>query len=419
MTKDGQRIQHRRRFLQTVAPLTVCGFAGCSSGNDQTDRSTPTRTTSPNTSSTQNTTATETPRENPDTIFVDASAAGSEEGTADEPLSSVQQAIKVASPGQTIQVRPGTYDEKLTTVRSGTAENPITITGPPEALVTGNHDDYGLVRIHHSHIHITGLSFEGLIESNPDRLRSYIDGQLIQTRPPTTSDEYLSDIVIAPHRIGYSRKSLIGLERTENAEIGPLRVTGLAGADYLVGPDSDHNGELLYIGTAPNNLGSDWHPWTEFDQTRDVRIHHLDNSAGHPHAEIVDLKPGTHDIVVEYVTDRNGGQVTDDASPNALSHDGHHNVVRWCDIGEAPIPVEFDAEYPEWTHTNSLYGNQLHDYSETAVAFEDDDTVGPSDQANLCGNRIKDTEDHPGAQDCPSDVPTSGDVGHTGGDSPW
>lgn len=393
----------RRRVLQAGLLAGALGLAGCS-GTDPAGPDTPTEP--------------ETTRGPPDEIHVDASAEGGR-GTADDPLGSVQAAVEAAAPGTTVHVRPGTYGEKLTTVRDGAPGEPITVTGPPDAVLRGSRDDYGVVRIHHSHVHVRGLTITGLLEPEPDELWAYVEGQLVQTRPPHSTDDYLRDVVIAPARIGYSRKSLVGLERTVDAEIGPMRVVGLAGADYVVGPERDHNGELLYIGTAPSNLGSDWHPWTDFDETGDVRIHHVDNSAGHAHAEAVDLKPGTHDVTVEYVTDRGGGRVSDDATPNAVSHNGRDSVVRWCDLGDAPVLVEFDADYPEWTGGNALYGNRLGGYTKAAVAFEDREAVGPADQGALCGNRVEGAPEHFATAECPAAVPEGDGVGHTGGEGPW
>jgi hypothetical protein len=106
-----------------------------------------------------------------------------------------------------------------------------------------------------------------------DSVESYSQAQLVQTRPHTDSDDYLKDIVVSPHQIGNSQKSLVSLERTRNAEIGPFRVIGSAGADYTIGDASDHNGELVYLGMAPGNLGSEWHPQEKYDRTRNVHVH--------------------------------------------------------------------------------------------------------------------------------------------------
>lgn len=429
----------RRRYLK-LGTLGLGFLAGCSGQSDQsnpTSTTTSTRTrrataTQPDSGAqrtTQTETPTPTPRENPDTIFVSADATEGGVGTKDDPLGSVQAAVEEAGPGQTVQLLPGEYRENITTVRDGEDGAPITITGPPEAIVHGSRDDYGIVRIHHSHIHLTGLTIEGLLPpGQPDQLISYVSGQLIQTRPPHSTDEYLEDIVIAPHNIGYSRKSLIGLERTKNAEIGPLRVTGLAGADYLVGDEDDHNGELFYIGTALSNLGSDWHPWTDLDETRDVRIHHIDNSAGHEHAEAVDFKEGTADITVEYMTDYGGGRVTDDDTPAAISFKSHNGTVRWCDLGDAPILVEFDFDHEDIVHDNVLYGNRLHEYSQhpidvagtalSELSQEDLDRFAETGSV-VCRNDIDGRDDHPAQRDCASDRPTASEIGHTGGQSPW
>jgi hypothetical protein len=236
---------------------------------------------------------------------------------------------------------------------------------------------------------------------------------LIQTRPPKTSDEYLRDVVIAPHRIGYSRASLIGLERTVDAEVGPCRISGLAGADYLVGEAESRNGELFYVGTAPSNLGSDWHPWTDLDRTRNVRIHHVDNGDGHPHAEAVDLKEGTRNVTVEYVTDRNAGHVTRGDPPGAIGFKSHDSTVRWCDLADATVGAEFAPGVG--VYGNDLYGCHLRRIESDAFAFASATTT-PDEQGEICDNLVEGL-DEPQLYGCPSGVPSSDCVGHDCGDS--
>ena len=57
--------------------------------------------------------------------FVAPGGAGS--GTSTAPFGSIQSAIDVAQPGDTVTVRPGTYAEKLATVRSGSQGSPIRV----------------------------------------------------------------------------------------------------------------------------------------------------------------------------------------------------------------------------------------------------------------------------------------------------
>jgi len=324
---------------------------------------------------------------------------------------SVQAAVDAAMPGETVRVPRGTYREKVTTTRSGREGDPITVTGPESAVVRGTRDEYGVFRINHSHVHLRGLTVEGLVDPDaPEQLSSYVSGQLIQTRPLTSTDEYLRDIVVAPDRIGYSRASLIGLERTNGAVVGPTRVTGLAGAEYVVGDARSRNGELLYIGTADTNLGSSWHPWTELDRTRNVRIHHVDNSGGHAHGEAVDLKEGTRNITVEYVTDRNAGHVGIDEVAPTIGFKGRDSTVRWCDIAETPVAAEFAPS--QRVTGNDVYGCRIGDIDVSPFVFEPPSTS--ERQGRICGNRIA-SLDGPQESSCPSSVPTGEGVGHDGG----
>ncbi|MFC6890269.1 hypothetical protein [Halorubrum trueperi] len=396
---------HRRRVLE-LATITGSLIAGCTGNPDQ---------------DTASSTPTDTPPQNPDTIYVD-SIDGSEQGTGtnDDPIQSIQIALSRAEPGTTVRVAPGEYVEQIVPPQGGTPGAPITLTGPPEAVLKSDPVKYNVVLIRQSHIHITGLTIDGLENPDaPEEVASYSEAQLVQTRPPVDTDEYLEDIVIAPHRIGNTQKSLVSLERTRNAEVGPFRVIGPSGADYTVGNASDHNGELVYLGTAPANLGTDWHPWEEFDQTSHVHVHHIDASAGHPHGELVDLKPGTNNCTVEYCTSTGGGLTTDGAAPTVVGHNGHHNVVRWNEIADCAIPIRFDGDYSDSIFANDIYGNYFYDFSDDAVAFEDKDEVGIAQQRHICGNNVEGDSIDTMTADCSTDVPESDGVGHLGGDSPW
>jgi hypothetical protein len=74
------------------------------------------------------------------TFFVSLTGNDENAGTSiDAPMRTIQNAVNVAQPGDTIMVRGGTYRETVTTSRSGTAEAPITIRNyeKEEVVVSG------------------------------------------------------------------------------------------------------------------------------------------------------------------------------------------------------------------------------------------------------------------------------------------
>lgn len=431
---------NRRRFLRFAAAASPF-VAGCTGGPSAGSpdgsetlaaASTSTRTSSPS----ETATPTQTPREQPDTIFVDGAAGDhANPGTADAPLASIQGALERAAPGETVFVRPGVYRERIEPPTGGEPGAPITVTGPPDAVLESDPRRYNVVLIRRSHVHLTGLTIDGLENPDaPDDVDSYSRAQLVQARPEVDTDEYLEDIVVAPHRIGNSQKSLVSLERTENAEVGPFRVIGPAGTKYLLTDRAGHNGEIVYLGTSPSNLETDWHPWSAYDRTRGVRVHHLDNSAGHGHSEIVNAKLGTQDITVEYCTDGGGARNTEDYPSAAVRFQSFGATVRWCDLRngqghgvEIASHKARDAQEEQADPSaierrggtdNAVYGNRIAGFDDLAVAFLIEEQ-GQSAQRFVCGNDVDGrTHGDPG-QPCPSEVPAGDGVGHTGGDSPW
>lgn len=390
-----------------------------------------------------------TPTTDASDLYVDASVGKNlNPGTPEEPMASIPVAVNQASPGDTVHVRPGVYDDPLVPQHGGEPGAPITITGPPDAVLRSSPRTYNVVLLRHSHIHIRGLTIDGLeVPSKPHEVGSYSRAQLVQARPPEETDEYLADLVVAPHRIGNTQKSLVSLERTRDSVVGPFTVIGPAGAKYLYDDRPGHNGEIVYLGTATDNLGSDWHPWETLDETRNVRVHHIDNSAGHPHAELVDVKPGARNVTIEYCTDVGGAQYLleghSETSESAIHLCGSDCTVRWNRVldsqGQAVHIGCWGVAHPERYEenkgralpagvedtgkNNAVYGNVLHGAGGLALQFpiEDDEFVeglGPDAQAVICGNDVDGQTMGNPEKPCGDDVPAGTGIGHTGGDGP-
>ncbi|QLH82019.1 hypothetical protein [Halosimplex pelagicum] len=330
------------------------------------------------------------------------------------PSDSIQSAIDQAQAGDTIYVEPGTYEENLETVRSGDPGAPIEITGPADAVYVGGGDARSF-EIMHSHIHVTGLTLDGLHDpDNPGALSSYRD-KMIYAEP--NSSTYLEDLVISPHGAGNTFGECIRLSMTRDSEVGDFEVIGATGREHY-GPGSvdGSNGEVVYLGTSPSQIDESPHNGN-VDETRNIYVHHIDNSAGHAHSELVNTKEGTRNILVEYCTDRNavypeGGE---------MNIQGQETVVRYCDLQDgdgAAVRLGWstsDEDAPDAGTMNSVYYNTLRNNDGAAIKLPKSN-AGASEQDHLCGNDWNgSTDDTPGSS-CASDLPTSSEWGADGGD---
>jgi len=423
---------NRRAFL-ALGAAGIGGLAGCPGGSQtdsqtvsetttRTPASTVTATATPTRTSTEQHTPTETPRENPETIFVHPGGDDDNPGTRNAPIQRLQTALNRVRAGETVYALPGVHRGPAHTRRGGTAEAPIRITGPPEAVFRS---DRGLF-LNHSHVHLTGLSIDGLVHPDrPDDPTAYAETLVKINAPLTWSTEdsdssdgsvpeerFVRDIVCKPHAIGNCRADLIKVNYSRNVEIGEFRLAGPVGVKFSKGEKTGHNAEIVYVGNPPSGD-------RPLDRSRNVHIHHIDASAGHVHGELVDLKPGTHHCTVEYCTSLGGGLTTDDAAPTVVGHNGHHNVVRWNEIGDCAIPIRFDGVYADLIYENDIYGNYLHEYTDTALAFENRDEIGLEQQRHICENEVAGDAIEAMTADCEADVPAGDGIGHLGGASPW
>ena len=86
---------------------------------------------------------------------------GDGHGTTASPFGRIQDALDAAQPGDTIILRPGTYVERIRTVRHGTADVPIRLKadGPRGAVVVTMHGR--VLTVAHAHFVVEGLVFDG------------------------------------------------------------------------------------------------------------------------------------------------------------------------------------------------------------------------------------------------------------------
>ena len=366
--------------------------------------------------------------------YVGPEGANTNPGSEVRPLGTIQHALSRAQPGDTIHVLPGRYTQRAVTRRAGTAENPITITGPEDAVFSA----YGGLNIDHSHVHVTGLTFDGLVErSAPDDPESYAQvpisinpsgGQAAreQYEERVPESEYLTDVVVKPHAIGNARAAMIKHEYANDIEIGAFEVIGPAGLKFTLGDRIGHNSEIVYLGTPP---GKDAPP----DLSETIHVHHIDNSGGYDHAEMVDCKTGISDVTIEYCTDAGGSSeaIADESNGGAVVVGATDVTVRWNVLSNgAYAGIEIDSDiaatenppevYEDGGTNNAFYGNRLVGNGGRAISFPYAQAgQGQADQRVVCGNAFDgETNGDPDAP-CDEAVPTTDEIGHCGGDSPW
>ena len=97
----------------------------------------------------------------PTTLYVDGSSpscSNSGSGAQGAPFCTIGAAVAKVAPGQTVQVAGGTYSEKVTISKSGTATSPITFRAAPGATVTVTGGTNGFVISGRSWLTVNGFT---------------------------------------------------------------------------------------------------------------------------------------------------------------------------------------------------------------------------------------------------------------------
>lgn len=227
----------------------------------------------------------------------------------------LQAALAAAQPGQTIQMASGTYRGAFLTQRAGTADAPITLTGPRDAILIndgpsgtapscpaptpGWDSGYGLWLSDAPHWNLTGFtvaeSKKGIVLDNSQHVT--VDGVYVHH--------------IEEEGVHFRKSSADGVLRNSRIEqIG------------LVKPQF---GEGVYIGSAKSNFGC--HGNSD-GVDRSDRVQVLDNQIGPDvAAEHLDIKEGTQDGVVRGNTFNGRGIAGENSADSWIDAKGNNYLL--------------------------------------------------------------------------------------------
>ena len=304
------------------------------------------------------------------------------------PKDSIQGALEEAQPGDVVVLGDGEYAQDFKSVRSGTRENRITITGSREAIVHGKSESR-MIEINHSYITLDGFTASGK-NNGGKKSEDYVDKciYIIGTNPPEAirenGAEYESSldgmVVSNMHITDCGGECLRIRSFVTNAEVVGNKIDGCGRHDFMF-PSSTVNGECIYVGTSSNQWDDGKNSKSGPDLTKFIWIHENEiNSQGN---ECVDVKEGATDVLVEY------NVCSDQRDPNSAGLDSRtddvifrYNEVVGCEGAGVRIGGH-TIDGKTYGLNNEVYGNEIRDTTHSSVK------VQTGDDHNLCENGCK------------------------------
>lgn len=301
-----------------------------------------------------------------------------------QPFKTLQHALSLAKAGSTIYLAPGDYVEDVSTQRDGQTGAPITIIGPPTAVLHGTGKVSIAFLVNHDYYTLVGFTIDGL-HGDPAKAKSYTDKLLYaQGYQPHKG-------VTGLHVLNMTLKNAAGecvrLRYFAHAnEIAYSTILNCGRNDFQFGDDGK-NGEGIYVGTSSNQWNDGKNPTADPDESTDNWIHHnrIDTQA----SECVDIKEGAHNNIIEY----NNCTGQRDKDGGGLDARGDNNIFRYNVVyGNLGAGVRLGGHTVngiEYGKNNQVYGNQIDANTTGGVNI----AVGP--QAKICGNTLKDNSGKP------------------------
>jgi hypothetical protein len=313
-------------------------------------------------------------------FFVNPSGSDDNDGlTPDTPFETIQHALDVAQPSDTIHLAPATFEQNVVTVRDGRPDAPITITGTSESIINGSEGER-IFQVFHDYITLQGFTIDGRRSDNNEDSREgywnkllYIVGQepqsgVIGLRLLNMNFRNAGgECVRLRYFVQYSE---IAYSTFKNCGIYDFRLD-----------NGGKVGEGIYVGTSSEQWEEN--PTNEPDATAYNWIHH--NHFETYGNECVEMKEGTHDNIVEYNICT---QQQDDDSAGIGSRG--NNLIRYNEIYEnrgAGIRLGgHEVDGTQYGGINYVYGNFIYDNQEGGIKVE------VEQKGIICGNTLTNNE---------------------------
>ena len=317
--------------------------------------------------------------------FVAPTGSDKHSGTSsDQPFQTIQHALQLVQPGDTIYLAVGDYAENLSTQRDGQPTAPITLMGPPNAVLHGTGKVSIAFLVNHDYYTLVGFTIDGL-HGDPHQQKSYTDKLLY------AQGYQVHQGVTGLHVLNMTFKNAGGecirlRYFAHQNEIAYSTILNCGRYDFQFGEDGK-NGEGIYVGTSSNQWADGKNPTPDADETTENWIHH--NTINTQGSECIDIKEGAHNNIVEY----NNCSGQRDKDGGGLDARGDNNIFRYNvvydNLGAGVRLGGHKVNGIEYGKNNEVYGNVIYQNTTGGVNI----AVGP--QLRICGNQLRDNQGKP------------------------
>ncbi len=308
------------------------------------------------------------------TLFVHPKGSDKSDNTIQTPFATIQQAMDIAQPGDTVLLMQGEYLQDISTIRNGLPNMPIRIIGMPGVIIRGG-GKTSIFDIRHSFIELSHFSIDGLFSSSNKatdfrKKLIYIKG---------IKNKGITGIKLLYMNIKNARDECIRIKyQAHNNEVAYSYISYCGAQDYIFSDGKkNHNGEAIYIGTAPEQIEEGKNPTNEIDHSNQNWIHHnIIESHG---SECIDVKEGSSFNIIEY----NSCMYQKDLNVGGISIRGNNNTIRYNHVvSNLGAGIRLGGDTNLDGINNEVYGNYLNNNQNGGLK------IMRQPQDHICDNTI-------------------------------
>ncbi|NOQ64235.1 MAG: DUF1565 domain-containing protein [Methyloprofundus sp.] len=295
-------------------------------------------------------------------------------GSMSAPYKTIQHALKQARAGETIVLMEGVYLQDVKSVHAGTADKPIRIVGLPGAIVKGA-GNTSIFDIRHSYIELNHFTIDGLF--NKKKKAAGYRKKLVYIK--ALKNKKITGVKLLYMTIQNARDECVRIKyQAHHNEVAFSKILDCGIEDYVYGdPTKNHNGEAIYIGTAPEQIKVGKNPTKHVDRSNENWIHH--NYIEPNGSECVDVKEGSEKNLIEF----NACKHEKDKNVGGISIRGNNNTIRNNHVTDNDgAGIRLGGDTADQGINNHVYNNHLANNMNSGLK------IMTQPQGKICDNTI-------------------------------